>query len=100
MSVSDADIAFATELFAPLGSITRRKMMGGLCLYADGGLFGILDREGQIYIRAKGRLADDLADDGARQFGRMGYWSLPDAALDDPETACDWARRSLSEAEE
>ena len=25
----------------------------------------------------------------------MGYWTLPEAALDDPEAACDWARRAL-----
>ena len=26
----------------------------------------------------------------------MGYWSLPEAALDDPEAACDWAPRVLA----
>ncbi|MDA9347626.1 TfoX/Sxy family protein [bacterium] len=25
----------------------------------------------------------------------MPYWTLPDAAMDEPELACDWARRSL-----
>ena len=100
MSVSDADIAFATELFDPLGRITTRKMMGGLCLYAEGQIFAILDHDGQIFMRAKNALAADLAGQGARQFGRMGYWSLPDTALDDSEAACDWARRSLSEAED
>ena len=26
----------------------------------------------------------------------MGYWSLPDAAVDDPEAACAWARQALA----
>ena len=26
----------------------------------------------------------------------MPYWTLPDAALDDPDMACDWARRALA----
>ncbi|MDG1239785.1 hypothetical protein [Planktomarina sp.] len=25
----------------------------------------------------------------------MPDWTLPDAAMDEPELACDWARRSL-----
>lgn len=53
-------------------------------------------------MRANGPLAAALAAEGARQFGeggkgRMGYWTLPEAALDDPETACDWAQRALAE---
>ena len=27
----------------------------------------------------------------------MPYWTLPDAALDDPEDASAWARRALAE---
>ncbi len=100
VTLSDTDIAFATELFESLGDITTRKMMGGLCLYADTQIFAIVDRNGQIYVRAKGPLADDLAAAGARQFGRMGYWSLPDTALDDTDNACDWARRALIDAED
>jgi len=26
----------------------------------------------------------------------MGYWTLPDGALDDPEEACHWARKALT----
>jgi len=101
MSVSDADIAFAHELFAPLGDITSRKMMGGLSIYADGQIFAILDSEARPYLKAKGPMAEQLAAAGSHQFGAesgkvMGYWTLPDAALDDPETACDWARQALA----
>lgn len=101
MSVSDADIAFAHELFGPLGDITSRKMMGGLSIYSGGQIFAILDSEAVPYLKAKGAMATELATEGARQFeaasGKtMGYWTLPDAALDDPETACDWARRALA----
>ena len=42
MSVSDADIAFALELFEGLGRLSQRKMMGGLCLYRDGVIFALL----------------------------------------------------------
>ncbi|MGH1330551.1 MAG: TfoX/Sxy family protein [Paracoccaceae bacterium] len=100
MPLTDADIAFALELFSPLGAITHRRMMGGLAIYHAGQIFASLDRDGRIYLKAKGDFAAQLAAEGAEQFvagpGKtMGYWSLPDAALDDPDTACAWARRAL-----
>lgn len=101
MSVSDADIAYAYDLFGPLGNLTSRKMMGGLTIYTDGQIFAILDSEATPYLKAKGAMARELADAGAQQFGeqsgqKMGYWTLLDDARDDPDAACDWARRALA----
>ena len=105
MSVSDADIAFARDLFAPLGTITHRKMMGGATYYCDGNIFAITSADGTIYLKADGAFADKLAAEGSEIFsftrkkdgavGTMGYWTLPDAALDDADAACDWARQAL-----
>lgn len=101
MSVTEADIAFALELFDGLGPLTTRRMMGGLCLYSDGQIFAILSSQAVLYLKADGAFAAKLAAAGARKFamegGRsMGYWTLPEAALDDPEVACDWARQALA----
>ncbi|MDP5085337.1 MAG: TfoX/Sxy family protein [Yoonia sp.] len=96
MSASDADIAFATDLFADLGHLTTRKMFGGLCLYHQGVVFALLNSDGRIYLKAKGALAGALQSDGSEQFHNMPYWSLPMSALDDPEEACTLARRTLA----
>jgi DNA transformation protein len=94
------------DLFSDLGEITTRSMMGGLSVYADGRIFAAADRVGMLYLRAKGALAHDLRSMGGRPFvvarrdgseGAMGYVSLPEAALDEPEMACDLARRALAE---
>ena len=109
MSVSQSDIDAAVELFADLGDITSRKMVGGASIYAAGSIFAILSSGGQIYLKAKGAFAEKLAAEGSKMFsydfgpgkghGTMGYWTLPDAALDDPDAACDWARQALIAAE-
>jgi DNA transformation protein len=108
MSVSDADIAFVTGLFADLGTITSRKMMGGLCLYAHDVLFAIIHGDGRVYLKATGEFAAVLGAQGAVQWtytrkdGKltaMPYWTLPDAALDDPDLACDLARQALTHLE-
>lgn len=101
MALSAEQIAFAKELYAPLGQISTRKMFGGLSLYHDGDIFSIMSAHGTLYLKAKGAFADKLAAEGSEIFatadGRsMGYWTLPDAALDDPEIACDWARQALA----
>ncbi len=96
MALADADIAFATDLFSDLGHVTTRKMFGGICLYLDGTVFALMSSEGQLYLKAKGDRMTDLATAGSTQFHNMPYWSLPDAALDDPSEACTLARRSLA----
>jgi len=101
MSISQETIEFALELFEPLGGLSTRKMMGGLCIYFDKQIFAVVDQQGTIFLKAKGEFAKTLADTGSRQFGAdgggsMGYWTLPDDALDDPAVASDWARRALA----
>ncbi len=107
MSVSDADIAGAVEHFEALGDITTRKMMGGLCLYCDGTIFALLHSDGRLHIKAQTpEMISRLEGMGSTRWtyqraGKapvgMPYWSLPDAALDDPELACDLARDTLKD---
>ena len=96
MPLADADIAFATDLFSELGNISTRKMFGGMCLYLDGDVFALMSSDGQLYLKAKGDLVTELSDGGAIQFHNMPYWSIPDAALDDPSEACTLARRTIA----
>lgn len=93
MSVSEGDIAFATDLFAPLGAVTSRKMFGGICLYHDGTVFALVSSAGQIYLKTKD--PKGLFGEKPDQFHNMPYYALPDALLDTPEEACAAARNAL-----
>ena len=96
MALADADIAFATDLFSDLGRVTTRKMFGGMCLYLDGEVFALMSSDGQLYLKAKSDVVTQLQDDGTTRFHNMPYWSIPDAALDDPAEACTLARRTIA----
>ncbi|WP_341365781.1 TfoX/Sxy family protein [Yoonia sp. BS5-3] len=96
MALGDGDIAFAVDLFSDLGSVTIRKMFGGICLYQGGTVFALMSSEGRLYLKSTGDLALEMAGDGAEQFHNMPYWSMPDAALDDPSEACRLARQTLA----
>ncbi|MEM7722546.1 MAG: TfoX/Sxy family protein [Pseudomonadota bacterium] len=104
MSVTTEQIEAARDLFAELGDITTRKMMGGLCLYHEGTIFALLMSDGQMFLKGQGDFKDVLEAKGCARWtyqreGKkpvsMPYWTMPDDALDDPEVACDWARRAL-----
>jgi len=105
VSVTSTDIAFAEELFADLGPLSSRKMMGGLCLYRDGTIFAILHGDGSIWLKGAGEFAARLTAEGwerwtysrdGQKVTAMPYWRLPEAILDDPEEACRWARAALA----
>ncbi|WP_136443535.1 TfoX/Sxy family protein [Pacificoceanicola onchidii] len=104
MSLSDEEIAFARDLFAGLGEISTRKMFGGLGIYHGGTIFAVMLAEGDILIKGAGDFIDRLEEMGCARWrytrkdgsgAAMPYWSLPGAALDDPEEAVALAREAL-----
>ena len=106
MGVTAAEIAYARDLFSDLpGEITVRRMMGGLCLYHDGIIFAILHPDHGPMIKGAGAFRDHLEAKGCTRWvhdradgtkNAMPYWTLPDAARDDPSEASALAREALS----
>ncbi|WP_421697404.1 TfoX/Sxy family protein [Ancylobacter sp.] len=99
--MDEADIA---DLFAAFGPVRTRRLFGGQGLYADGVMFGLVI-DGRLYLKTDAAFAADLAAAGAERFtyarkdGRrvsVGYWSLPEPALDDGELAAALAHRALA----
>lgn len=110
MAESSEDAAaaeLAREMFAALGSIRTKRMFGGAGVYCDG-LFFALIADGELYLKADAALAEDLVVLGSQQFAwtnpktgavtRMGYWRLPEAAVDDFDLADGLGRRALQVA--
>jgi len=94
------------EHFHALGRLEIKRMFGGAGVYAAGVMFALLD-DGVVWLKGAEALGAAFVEAGSRQFtyptkdGRMmsmGYWSLPETALDDPDEAIAWARRSLDVA--
>ncbi|MFZ2031796.1 MAG: TfoX/Sxy family protein [Vitreimonas sp.] len=109
MAADDSFHAFVKELFAGMGPVQIKRMFGGAGVYADGLMFGLLDSD-TIHIKANDdAMKADLITEGSGAFvwipqngprkGEqidLGYWRLPDAALDDPDEAVKWGRRALA----
>jgi DNA transformation protein len=71
----------------------------------------LLIAEDAIYLKADAPLKAELREEGSGPFVwepssgpragekvEMGYWRLPDAALDDPDEAVRWGRKALAVA--
>ena len=105
MSITQEHIEFALELFDELGGLTTRKMMGVLCIYQDGLIFSIIHSDGTLWLKGKGDFAEWMAAEGWEKWSYqrdngivtfMPYWRLSEDALDDPELACNLARKAIS----
>jgi DNA transformation protein len=101
---------FVRELFAGVGPVHVKRMFGGAGGYADGVMFLLL-ADDAVYLKTDEALRTELGSEGSAPFvwepksgpraGEkvdMGYWRLPDAALDDPELAAEWGRKALAVA--
>lgn len=108
--MADSFHAFVRELFTGIGQVQVKRMFGGAGVYADGLMFALIADE-TIYLKADHALKAALGDEGCGPFiwtpqkgpraGEqvdLGYWRLPDAALDDPDLAAEWGRKALAVA--
>lgn len=99
------DAETIADLLAGFGPVRVKRMFGGLGVFADGLMLALMVDD-TLYFKADLPLAERLAADGSLPFtydraGRrveLGYWSAPEAALDDPEALAEIARAALAVA--
>jgi DNA transformation protein len=98
--------AYLLELFSPLGPVSARRMFGGVGLFMNGMMFGLIARD-ELHFKVgdSNRAAFEQAGeapfsyetkDGARTL--TSYWRCPPDLLDDPDTVRDWARGAIETA--
>ena len=103
MAVNDSFVAFVLEQLDPVGPITPKRMFGGVGLYA-GDLFFALLAADVLYMKADDATRGALEAAGARPFepypgqgrGRMQYYSVPAAILEDGDELVRWATQSIA----
>ncbi len=107
MAARDPDFEeWVREHFAALGTLEIKRMFGGAGVYRHGTIFALLD-DGLVWLKGDETNAPALEAAGSRQFtysGKdgavmgLGYWSLPESAVDDPDEAVEWARGAIEVA--
>jgi DNA transformation protein len=90
------------DLFSPVGRVLVKRFFGGRGVMLDGVTFAF-ELRGEVYLKAEAESAAALAAVGSRQFsydrgGRevsVGFWTLPEAAHEDPDELRRWALPAL-----
>jgi DNA transformation protein and related proteins len=105
MAVSQNFLEMLSDLLAPVGAITARKMFGGASLYADGVLFALVDDD-VLYLKADQTTSARYQAEGLKPFtyeGKTGpvsmsYWRAPERLYDEPDEMAEWTREALAVA--
>jgi DNA transformation protein len=106
MAVSADFLGHLDELLADLGRLQVKKMFGGASLSVDGVAFALVFGE-TLYLKVDDDNRAAFEAQGCAPFeytfkdgrtGTLGYWTLPEQALDDSDEAVRWARLGLEAA--
>jgi DNA transformation protein len=103
--MSDGLIEHLRDLFEPLGPISARAMFGGHGLYFDGMIIGIIIQDA-LYLKVDEGTRARFEAAGSAPFvydmrGKplaMSYWSLPEEAMDSPQSMKPWAQLAIEAA--
>ena len=86
------------DMFASLGPVSIRRMFGGKGIY-HGGRIVAIELQGDILLKADAISAPAFEAAGARRWRYQGkrdtpvsmpYWTVPEAAFDDPDAMAHW----------
>jgi DNA transformation protein and related proteins len=104
MAVDAGLIDWVEEAMAPIGTVTRRAMMGGATLYCDGIVFAIVALDA-LWFKADAE-SDARWDAAACQrfsyamkdgrVATMNYRRAPDDCYDDADNLREWATLALA----
>jgi DNA transformation protein len=96
---------FLQEVFEQFGPVTVRKMFGGVGLFFNGLMFGLVSDD-KIYLKVDAENTRFFEERGLGPFEysrrgktvKMSFFLAPEEILDDREEAALWAERSYRAA--
>jgi len=82
----------------PIGSVTAARRLHGFALFEDGVMFGFVEQDGTIYLRATMRTAERFNQLGSTKHAEMPYWSVPMAIASNVHALRDLAYQAADNA--
>lgn len=100
-----AIVDHSLDLLQPLGPVRARAMFGGYGLYLDDLMFALIAFDA-LYFKADKLSEPEFEAAGGEPFVyegkskpiKISYWTVPDEALEDPESLLPWAERAVGAA--
>lgn len=103
MPVTDDYLQYVLEQLAGLGRVTPRRMFGGVGLYQDERIFGLIAGD-TLYFKVNDSNRRDYEARGMDRFRpfadkphwSMTYYTVPADTLEDADECVLWARKSVA----
>ena len=101
--IDDSLTVLLLDALAGAGAVTARRMFGGIGIFSDAKMFGLV-YDDTLYFKADDTTVDDYDAADSVQFmprvkGRamsMPYYTVPAEVIDNPEALKVWAERAIA----
>jgi len=74
-------------------------MFGGYGIFASGKMFGIVNSQGKFFLKADDASRSRFEEWGPIQHGKMPYFSVPGAVLEEDSILKEWAKLAVKIAQ-
>lgn len=98
MATSESYLEYVVERLRVVGSVTTRKMFGGVGIYASEGICGLISSEDRFYLKVDDETREAYEIEGAEQFMTMPYFEVPEHVMEDDDTLADWFQAAVEVA--
>jgi len=86
------------ETLVPLGAAEAKAMFGGYGIFMDGQMFAKISSKGVVALKADGKNLPTFEAAGMPKAGKMPYYEVKAADLDDAKKVQSWAASSIAAA--
>lgn len=90
--------AYIVDLLTPHYPVTTRNMFGGVGIYCEDGIFGLITSDDVFYLKVDDQNRADYEAAEMPQFMTMPYFQVPVEVLDSADELGKWVQNSLAVA--
>ncbi|MBI1286331.1 MAG: hypothetical protein GC178_02025 [Flavobacteriales bacterium] len=100
MAVSERTIQYAVDQLSEFGEVTTRKMFGGVGIYRNGIMFGLITSKNEFMLRVGDETRNDYENRGSKPLTHakmkhaMPYWEVPAEIAEDRNELRIWAEKA------
>ena len=102
MSVSDPVLGYIIDQLQPVGEVIPKRMFGGVGLFKEGKMFGMLNSKGTFLLKVDKSNIEDYQARGMSPFSHnknktssMPYYEVPVDVIEDRQLLKTWANKSI-----
>ena len=105
MAVTNTQIEYIMDQLAAVKGVTHRRMFGGVGIFKDGKMFGMLNNKGTYLMKVDDSNIEDYLRRGMNPFthgknkkAKMPYYEVPIEIIEDRNQLKVWAEKSIEVA--